>query len=83
MRYVDINGTERYLTTLQVKYLYLLWKNGHLPMKTKAGSPRDETTFQRLQRRGLAVGVEWHCADSSECLTEITELGRQALRSVR
>lgn len=79
MTYVDINGVNRNLTTLQAKYLTILGRQGHLPKDT-AYDARDGATFNRLQDRGLAVGVEWHCPLSPECLTEITELGRVALR---
>lgn len=81
MTYVDINGVHRNLTTLQAKYLTHLGRQGHLELSSADGkSFRDTATFHRLQDRGLAIGVEWHCPLSSECLVEMTDLGRTALR---
>lgn len=77
--YVDVSGVKRNLTTLQGKYLTTLARQGHLPLET-AYDARNQATFNRLQERGLAVGVEWHCPLSPECLTEITELGRVTLQ---
>lgn len=82
MNYRDINGVDRKLTTLQANYLTTLARKGHLEKEPMGGKlTRDAGTFHRLTERGLAIGVEWHCPLSTECLIEITPLGLSALRT--